>query len=167
MYPNEKIFIFDPMRQYNLQGFQVAYDACTCGDLFLQGAARVAMVCAPPSEGAEMFDILRELNDILVVYDEADMILDTQHNPEAFQWLVSYGRHCEQGMILIARRPQRLPREFTAQSILFFGDTVEPNDTAYIKARIGKEPDKAGEFCWYAHDFDGSLIHIDKNFSMN
>lgn len=134
-----------------------------CADFFLNGGQQVRLASSSIQDGILMFEILRELDNIVVVIDEGDMLLRAQHNPAAFLWLADYGRHSRMGGIVAARRPQRLPRDYTAQSILFYSNVREGRDRQYLKERLDTRPlPFPGEYCWYAHDLNGELTYFSK-----
>lgn len=166
IWPNRnRLYIFDPLDEYDGLGCITCYSIDDCMNALEGGEAFIRLANPAIDQAVDMFDVLREIDDILIVIDEADLLLRNQHNPDSVSWIFNYGRHVNQGMILAARRPTRLPREFTAQSILFFPDTLEPRDRQYIKDRLGEEPLPVGEYCWSAHSFDGELTIFDKSWA--
>ena len=155
-----KLFIIDPLDEYRDYARFTCYDAGQCAEAFLSDSFPLRLASASPIDMSLAFELVREINDLFVVVDESDFFLDNQHNPPAFSWSVRYGRHFGQGGILIARRPSNLPREFTAQSVLFFQVCIEPNDLKYIRERVGSVPERLPAFNWYCSDLDGKIIIV-------
>lgn len=166
LWPNlleSKLYIFDPMDSFTYIDIEVCHTLEDCTDFFLAGGQHIRLASSTIQDGLLMFEVLRELDNIITVIDEADMLLRAQHNPEAFLWICDYGRHSTQGGIFCARRPARLPRDFTAQSILFYSNVREGRDRQYLKERLDMRPlPLPGEYCWYAHDLNGELTYFDK-----
>lgn len=159
LWPVERTFIYDPLNEFPQYEPHYQIDSAVAA---LSDDFEVVRFVGDSEDCGNLLTVVRELDNILVVFDEADMVLraSSLQNPEPFRWMVSYGRHFGQGMLLIARRPQELPRQFTAQSILFFSATHEPTDRTYIRQRVGHIPDGPGEYEWYAHTLAGELIHF-------
>jgi hypothetical protein len=162
-----KLFIVDPLNEYGEFSAQTAYDAAQCADLFLSGQFPIRLASASPQDMALSFDLVREIDGVFSVVDEADFFLSNQHNPPAFSWVVNYGRHFSQGILIVARRPQNLPREFTAQATLFFQPSIEPNDMNFIRGRIGYIPERLPEFSWYVSDLSGKILTVDGQWVLN
>lgn len=164
MYPNENIFVHDPMNDYPLEDFEHCIDTDQVIDKFMSGSKRVRLVQGNPVDIPDLLEFLKEFDDILIVIDEADQIFTRRETSEGIFWITHYGRHANQAMILIARRPPLLPIDFTAQAVFCFNRVIEPNDMQYVKNRLGYIPDPLDKYNWYALETDGNLCVIDSNW---
>ena len=83
---------------------------------------------------AKFFEIVKELHDVSIVIEEADMYSNPYKQDKNFERLVRYGRHFSQDLIVISRRPAEISRNVTAQAdiVLTFQQT-ERRDIDYFK----------------------------------
>lgn len=154
---NRPLLVTDPWDEYGDLCSLSTFSASDAADHLLAGRTQLRLVSADPGEMEDFLTLAVEIDDALVVMDEADLLLKSTTNPESFKWILSYGRHFGQGMIVIARRPADLPRGFTAQSTLVFSRVVEPRDIQYMKARLGHLPPEMSPFEWTFHSREGEL----------
>lgn len=139
----------------------------------LSGARAVRLMSSNPRDARALLKLAWELDDCLLVLDEADLVLRNGPNLDAFQRLVHYGRHFGQGAIVVARRPSQLPRDFTAQGVLCFPRTQEPRDRQWLRERLGDWPPelklhpKLGPHVsdWALHDAAGNLEIVGPDFA--
>ncbi len=162
--PFEYYFVFDPFDEYDdVPGFKFeeAFTPEEVIELFNSGKKQVRYVSGDDEDMLQLLPFLKEFDNILLVFNESDMLFENQHNPPDFKWMVNMGRHARISMILIARRPPDLPRSFTGQSFLFFSNVVEPNDIKFVKARIGAMPPRnIPQFDFYVHDFNSGELTL-------
>lgn len=159
-----RVYLYDPLDEYGDMVDETCYDAGSVVDAFENKVERVRYCRGTVEDAAVLLEYLMELDNLLVLQDEADAILDPcrKCNPRALLWINDYGRHVGQGMICMARRVSALPRDFTAQSILFFKPTVEPADIEYIRKRTrGADlPELSSPWDWYGQDLAGNITVI-------
>lgn len=152
------LLILDPWGEYEALAEHWCFTSADLADKLLQGHRRIRLVSANPEGAADMLSLAWELDGALIVLDEADLLLKTQHNPECFDSILAYGRHFGQSMIVVARRIAELPRGFTAQSTIIFSRVQEPRDVQYFKARLGQNPPDLAQYQWAVHSREGELV---------
>lgn len=121
------------------------------------GRRHVRLCSSRRGDALALLRLAYEVDDCFLVLDEADLVLRNQHNPEEFDRIVSYGRHFGQSVLAIARRPSDLPRSLTAQGVLCFSHTREPNDRKWLRARLGDWPPDLEPYHWAVHDMTGEM----------
>jgi ABC-type dipeptide/oligopeptide/nickel transport system ATPase component len=164
----DHIYINDPMDQFEDLATPY-YDIEQIIKAHQSGERAFRYVRGTPTDALLLLEYLREIDNILLVFDEADQLFTASNlqNPESMLWFNDYGRHAGMGIIMIARRPQKLPRDVTAQCVLFFQPSLEPNDMLYIKSRVGFHPDPLPKYHWYMHTADGELRVITADYILN
>lgn len=82
----------------------------------------------------KFFEIVKDLRNVSIVIEEADMYSNPYKQDKNFERLVRYGRHFSQDLIVISRRPAEISRNITAQAdiVLTFQQT-ERRDIDYFK----------------------------------
>lgn len=79
----------------------------------------------------DALEMAYEIEDHMIVTEEASMICRASYLPDQMAQLVRYGRHRRISQLYIARRPSELPRDLTAQSDLIV--TLQQREFADIK----------------------------------
>jgi hypothetical protein len=74
--------------------------------------------------------------------DEIDMWYPDSRAPvgDGLRSLVMYGRHYDQGIIAVARRPFNMSRDLTSQADLWCFPMREPRDRDYVRSVTGFDP---------------------------
>lgn len=79
---------------------------------------------------------------ITLFIDEVDMWYPSAANRpgEGLLALVRYGRHYDQGLVAVARRPAAMSREITSQATLWVYPMTEPRDRQYVRDIVDFDP---------------------------
>ena len=79
--------------------------------------------------------IVKEVGDLLLVLEEAEMFIDSYDSDSAINYLISFGRHKGISILGIGRRPTELAVKLRAQSTTFITfQQSEPRDLQYMTA---------------------------------
>lgn len=159
-YPNEYVLIFDANESFPVNSeYYNALDSLDVIEAYERGIKKVRLLMPQVSEIDLLIDYLKEMNNILIVIDEANMVFERRKNNDTLEWIIHIGRHANIGIIMIARRYTNLPIDFTAQAIFVFNQVIEPADIQHIKQRLGTRtiPPKMEKYNWYAAEPDGML----------
>jgi hypothetical protein len=144
----EKRIIIDPMWEHT-QGAIVRSFAALVAYVRPRRHERYAVVlqCTNDVERDRTLQLLTAgtpdrppLAGVTVLIDEADRISRPTNLPEHIARLPNYGRHFGVSLMLLARRPQGLHRDFRAAADrIFVGQMQEPGDCDYLSEFIGPE----------------------------
>ncbi len=130
----KRVVILDSLGEYrnfvtqDIKSFYQALEANLDREVFT--------ICYRPldKQPEAFFEIVESLTDILIVVEEADFYCSPHYINEHLMYLIKYGRHFTQNLVLVSRRPAEVSRQVTAQSdvVISFRQT-EPNDIDYFK----------------------------------
>jgi len=102
-----------------------------------QPTYRVSVVPQDYSEFETACDGVALRRSFVYVVDELDFWVANaagHDTPRGLLEMVRYGRHRDQRLVLVARRPAAVPRELTSQAALAVFRSREPRDAEYLRA---------------------------------
>ncbi len=124
----------DPLEEYNsgviVRDFTRLYEYLTRPGFDAERDPFVLTFRARSTVDREfLFKFVKEMNDILLTVEEAEIYLDPRSLNEDFSDLINYGRHREISLLAIARRVPEISIEFRAQITEFITfRQFEPRD---------------------------------------
>lgn len=128
-----KVFIYDPLNEYDAGDY--------CGDNFetlFNFVECQSSVIRFSSDNDNDFDrfcrvFYETQSDAYLICDEVDKFAHAKFCPPYFKKIIRYGRHKNQGIIGIARRPANVSRDLTSQASLIVSfKQHEPRDVSYL-----------------------------------
>lgn len=133
-----RVIAVDTVAQYGPEdGFEVYFGRDACAAAIVKAEKRDEFRISLRSDDTEdllqLFRVIYEVTDILVLVDETPFYASPQKLPTELSLLVRYGRHRRISQVYIAQRPSEIHRSITAQSdIVVTFVQREKRDVAYL-----------------------------------
>ena len=128
----KRILILDPLFEFGGTIFFTADEVAA----YLENNPEEFRIVLRPQEEEDVeffFRIARSVGNVTLLVDEAEIYISPGSMPDAFRWLVHFGRHVRVSIIAVARRAPELNVYLRAQqtSMISFAQT-EPRDVDHL-----------------------------------
>lgn len=140
-----RIVVIDTLGEYKVKGAKVFTEAAPLIEHIKKNRS-FFVIAQFRKEAKRKFNrvchAVELVKNILFIVEEVDYYISANYAPSGFDSLVRYGRHADVEMICVARRPQNMWRDLTANADFMYSCKVtEPRDVDYLSQceYIGKK----------------------------